>query len=489
MSNLSSLSFYIPELIIIASVLLLIIFDIVPSLKGYTFQLSLGSIILASISLLFTININDSLFMGMIAIDPFSHFFKFIFLFTSLSIVIVSNYDKQLDKNISTEYNALLLIVVLGLFLMSSSVNLLMIYLSVELVSIPSYILAGIRKNDKESNEASLKYVIFGSFASGLMLFGLSLLYGLTGSMDIFSINAALMNAEYPLTVFFPLALLLSGFGYKISMVPFHFWTPDVYEGAPTPVTAFLSVAPKAAGLALLTRVFYTLFTSGDIATGVIGPIPGIDWPIVIAFASAITMTVGNFLAIRQEDVKRILAYSSISHVGFMLMAFPFIGAGSLRAIMLYLFIYLFMNLSAFYMVIFASNKLDAHEVSDWKGLGKRSPLLSAFMVLSLLSLTGLPPTSGFVGKVYIFAELFKFQKYYWLAIVAILNSVVSLYYYFKIVKAMYLEEYDGDESSLDAHPAIKWSIIVFSSQSILFFIYWQPLVSFIDNSIKFWNG
>ena len=488
MSNLSSLAFYIPELIIIVSVLLLIIFDIVPFLKGYSFQMSLVAIILAAISLLFTIDVNSSLFMGMIVIDPFSHFFKFIFLLTALSILIVSNYDKQLDKNISTEYNALLLIVTLGLFLMSSSINLLMIYLSVELVSIPSYILAGMRKNDKESNEASLKYVIFGSFASGLMLFGLSLLYGLTGSMDIFSINAALMNADYPLTIFFPLALLLAGFGYKISMVPFHFWTPDVYEGAPTPVTAFLSVGPKAAGFALLIRVFYTLFTTGDISN-IIRPIPGIDWPIVIAFASAITMTVGNFLAIRQEDVKRILAYSSISHVGFMLMAFPFIGIGALRAIMLYLFIYLFMNLSAFYMAIFASNKLDAHEVSDWKGLGKRSPLLSAFMVLSLLSLTGLPPTSGFVGKVYIFAELFKSQKYYWLAIVAILNSVVSLYYYFKIVKAMYLEEYDGDESSLDAHPAIKWSIIVFSSQSILFFIYWQPLVSFIDNSIKFWNG
>ena len=488
MSNLSSLAFYIPELIIIVSVLLLIIFDIVPFLKGYSFQMSLGTIILAAISLLFTIDVNSSLFMGMIVIDPFSHFFKFIFLLTALSILIVSNYDKQLDKNISTEYNALFLIVILGLFLMSSSINLLMIYLSIELVSIPSYILAGMRKNDKESNEASLKYVIFGSFASGLMLFGLSLLYGLTGSMDIFSINAALMSADYPLTIFFPLVLLLAGFGYKISMVPFHFWTPDVYEGAPTPVTAFLSVGPKAAGFALLIRVFYTLFTTGDISN-IIGPIPWIDWPIVIAFASAITMTVGNFLAIRQEDVKRILAYSSISHVGFMLMAFPFIGIVALRAIMLYLFIYLFMNLSAFYMAIFASNKLDAHEVSDWKGLGKRSPLLSAFMVLSLLSLTGLPPTSGFVGKVYIFAELFKSQKYYWLAIVAILNSVVSLYYYFKIVKAMYLEEYDGNQSSLDAHPAIKWSIIVFSSQGILFFIYWDPLVNFINNSIKFWNG
>ena len=488
MSNFNSLSFYLPELIIIVTILLLIVFDLVPSTKPYTFSLSICSIILSAIFLMFSYGETQSLFMGMIAIDPFSHYFKFIFLFTALSIILVSRYDKLLDKNYSAEYRSLLLIVVLGLFLMSSSINLLMIYLSVELVSIPSYILAGMLKNDKESNEASLKYVIFGSFASGLMLYGLSLLYGMTGSTDIYTLRSILSVAEYPLTVYFPLILLLAGFGYKISMVPFHFWTPDVYEGAPTPVTAFLSVAPKAAGLAILIRVFYALFTVNGVVDGA-SPINNIGWPGVIAFASAITMTLGNVLAIKQEDVKRILAYSSISHIGFMLMAFAFIGPSSIRAIMFYLFIYLFMNLSAFYMTIFTSNKLNAHLISDWKGLGKRNPLLSGFMVLSLLSLTGLPPTAGFVGKIYVFAELFKYQKFYWLAIVAILNSVVSLYYYFKIVKAMYLEDYDGDMSPIDAHPVIKWSIILFSAQNILFFIYWEPLFNFIESSIRFWVG
>ena len=483
MSNLSSLSYYIPELIIISAILLIIILDIIPSTKSYTFNLALASIIVSAFFLCQNHGESHSLFMGMITLDPFSHYFKYIFLFATFSIILISRFDRQLDKKYASEYNCLLLIVLLGLFLMSSSVNLLMIYLSIELVSIPSYILAGMLKNDKESNEASLKYVIFGSLASGLMLFGLSILYGITGSTDISGISSALQIIEFPLTIYFPLILILAGFGYKISMVPFHFWTPDVYEGAPTPITAFLSVGPKAAGFAILIRIFYTMFTVGGISEGAV-TLNGINWPALIAVASAITMTLGNLLAIQQKDVKRLLAYSSISHVGFMLMAFVFISPEAVRAIMLYLFIYLFMNLSAFYMAIFASNKLNAHVIDDWKGMGRINPILSAFMVLSLLSLTGLPPTAGFVGKVYVFAELFKHQQFYWLAVVAILNSVVSLYYYFSIVKAMYLDEVETPVEAIEAHPVIKWSIILFSAQNLLFFIYWEPLIEFIDNSI-----
>ena len=483
MSNLSSLSYYIPELIIISAILLIIILDIIPSTKPYTFNLALASIIASAFFLCQNYGESHSLFMGMITLDPFSHYFKYIFLFATFSIILISRFDRQLDKKYASEYNCLLLIVLLGLFLMSSSVNLLMIYLSIELVSIPSYILAGMLKNDKESNEASLKYVIFRSLASGLMLFGLSILYGITGSTDISGISSALQIIEFPLTIYFPLILILAGFGYKISMVPFHFWTPDVYEGAPTPITAFLSVGPKAAGFAILIRIFYTMFTVGGISEGAV-TLNGINWPALIAVASAITMTLGNLLAIQQKDVKRLLAYSSISHVGFMLMAFVFISPEAVRAIMLYLFIYLFMNLSAFYMAIFASNKLNAHVIDDWKGMGRINPILSAFMVLSLLSLTGLPPTAGFVGKVYVFAELFKHQQFYWLAVVAILNSVVSLYYYFSIVKAMYLDEVEMPVENIEAHPIIKWSIILFSAQNLLFFIYWEPLIEFIDNSI-----
>ena len=488
MSNLSSLSYYIPELIIISAILLVIVLDVIPACKKYTFSLSLGAILLASVFLWQSYGESHGLFMGMISIDPFSHFFKMIFLLSTFSIILISRYEKQLDKNYSAEYNALLLIVLLGMFLMSSSINLIMIYLSIELVSIPSYILAGMLKNDKESNEASLKYVIFGSFASGLMLFGLSILYGITGSTDIGVITAALQAIEYPLSIYFPLILLLVGFGYKISMVPFHFWTPDVYEGAPTPITAFLSVAPKAAGFAILIRVFYTMFTIDGSVTATL-PLTNINWPTLIAVGSAITMTLGNLLAVQQNDVKRLLAYSTISHVGFILMAFAIISPEAVRAIMLYLFIYLFMNLAAFYMAIFASNKLNAHHIEDWDGLSRKNPVLCAFMALTLISLTGLPPTAGFVGKFYIFAELFKHQQFYWLAVVAILNSVVSLFYYFKIVKSMYLTDPDAADNKIDAHPVVNWSIILFSSQNLLFFLYWEPLIGFIEKSINLWKG
>ncbi len=271
-------------------------------------------------------------------------------------------------------------------------------------------------------------------------------------------------------------------------MVPFHFWTPDVYEGAPTPITAFLSVAPKAAGFAILIRVFYTMFTIDGSVTATL-PLTNINWPALIAVASAITMTLGNLLAVQQEDVKRLLAYSTISHVGFMLMAFAIISPDAVRAIMLYLFIYLFMNLAAFYMAIFASNKLNAHRINDWDGLSRKNPVLCAFMALTLISLTGLPPTAGFVGKFYIFAELFKHQQFYWLAVVAILNSVVSLYYYFKIVKSMYLVDVEGEVNKIEAHPVVNWSIILFSAQNILFFIYWEPLIGFIEKSINLWKG
>jgi len=488
MSNLSSLSFYISELIIIVGILLVILLDVIPSCKKYTFHISLISILLAGLYVWKNFGATHSLFMGMICIDPFSHFFKIIFLLSTFSIILISRYEKQLDRNYSSEYNALLLIVLLGMFLMSSSINLIMIYLSIELVSIPSYILAGMLKNDKESNEASLKYVIFGSFASGLMLFGLSIIYGLTGSTDIGVVSGTLQTIDYPLTIYFSMILIMVGFGYKISMVPFHFWTPDVYEGAPTPITAFLSIAPKAAGFSILIRIFYTMFTlDGSVSTTF--PLTDINWPVLIAVGSAITMTLGNLLAVQQEDVKRLLAYSTISHVGFMLMAFSIISPDAIRAIMLYLFIYLFMNLAAFYMAIFASNKLNAHHINDWNGLGLKNPILSAFMALTLISLTGLPPTAGFVGKFYIFAELFKHQQFYWLAVVAILNSVISLYYYFKIVKSMYLDDVKGDVKKIDAHPIVNWSIIIFSSQNILFFIYWEPLIGFIEKSIKLWTS
>ena len=476
--NFQSLQYFLPETVLIFTVLFVIVSDLIPSLKEYSFKIALFGISLSGITLFLLKYSNEYIFNSMLLDDQFSFYFKCIILFSTFSIVLVSNFSKELDDEYRVEYNVLLIIVLIGMFLMTSSVNLIMIYLSLELVSIPSYILAGILKNDKKSNEASLKYVIFGSFASGLMLFGFSWLYGISGSTNIYEIYNSIVILENSSMALMSLLFILVGFGYKISMVPFHYWTPDVYEGSPITITAFLSVAPKAAGFALFIRTFFVIFTDTGSFTAN-SSVLDLNWPVLLAWLSAATMTVGNLLALRQDNVKRMLAYSTISHVGFMLMAFCTLNTEALAGIMFYLLMYSFMNLSAFYMIIFASNKLNAENVDDWNGMGFKNPLLGAFMVLSLVSLAGLPPTSGFVGKVYLFRSLFYDKEFFWLAIVGILNSVVSLYYYFRIVKAMYFIE-DEKTEKIQAHPVIHWSIIILSSQNLFFYFYWSPLYEYL---------
>ena len=429
-NNFQSLQYFLPEIVLILTVLFVIVSDLIPSIKEYSFKITVFGLLSTGFILFLLKYSNKNIFNDMLIDDQFSFYFKCLILFSTFSVILVSRYSKELDDEYRIEYNTLLLIVIIGMFLMTSSINLIMIYLSLELVSIPSYILAGILKNDKKSNEASLKYVIFGSFSSGLMLFGFSWLYGIAGSTNIYDVHNAILLLENSSMVLMSILFILVGFGYKISMVPFHYWTPDVYEGSPITITAFLSVAPKAAGFALLLRTFFVLFTNTGTFLGT-EYILNINWPLLIAILSAATMTVGNLLALRQDNVKRMLAYSTISHVGFMLMAFCTLQVEAIAGIMFYLLVYTFMNLSAFYMVVFTSNQLNAINVDDWKGVGFKNPILGFFMVLSLVSLAGLPPTSGFVGKVYLFRSLFYDKEFFWLAIIGILNSVISLYYYF----------------------------------------------------------
>ena len=355
----------------------------------------------------------------------------------------------------------------------------------IETASIASYVLAGMKRGNKSSNEASLKYVIFGSFASGIMLYGMSWLYGLSGSTDIIQIhNSFFVLVEDNFMIYVSILMVLTGVGYKISMVPFHYWTPDVYEGAPTPITAFFSIAPKAAGLGLFIRIMYSLFSeSGTIANST--PILNVDWPFLIAILAAGTMTIGNVLAIQQNNVKRILAYSSISHAGYMLMCGAIMSNSAIKAILFYIVIYMFMNLGAFFYAIFISNKLGVENVDEYKGLGYKSPLMASIMVIFLISLTGLPPTAGFIGKVYLFSAIIESKTFYWLAVVGILNSVVSLFYYFNIVRSMWFDE-PKDDSTINPHPAIGVIIIICSIPTILFGLKWGMLHDFINNSILF---
>lgn len=471
LSNINSVTSYLPELMIVITILCVFIMESIPKYRSLTFASSCIGLISAGILLFFSNPSLNLLFEGMLVNDSLSIYFKWLILISTLSIIFVSKDDNSVITDVKGEYYGMLLIITLGMFAMVSAKNLLMIYLSVEMVSIPSYIIAGISKNDKESNEASLKYVIYGSFASGIMLFGLSFLYGISGSLDIGVVASKVLNFDSSITLYISLLFVLVGFGYKISMVPFHYWTPDVYQGAPITVTAFLSVAPKAAGFAILIRFFYTLFVDNvDI----------LQWPQLIAVLSALTMTVGNVLALNQSNIKRLLAYSSISHVGFMLIAFSVVSADSLVSILFYMFFYLFMNLSAFYMAIYMSNKYNANSIDDWNGIGIKVPVLSFFMVLSLASLAGLPPTSGFVAKVYILKNLFAGDGFILLGVVAIINTVISLYYYFKIVKAMYFMENDKLEIK-ESSPLLFWIIVLFSLQNIVFYIYWPKLIEFLN--------
>ena len=478
MNNIQSLQYFLPELLITITALFVIVFDLISQKKSNNLLVTVALFCIAW--LLYQLPSNGGeIFNGMLINDKFSFYFKWIIFISTGSVILVSKYSNELDKEYKAEFDALILFVLLGMFLMTNSIDLLMIYLSIELVSIPSYVLAGMLKNDKKSNEASLKYVIFGSFASGLMLFGLSWLYGISGSTNIYEIYKTIQLIDNPYMIYMSLMLILIGFGYKISMAPLHYWTPDVYEGSPTIVTAFFSAAPKAAGFAILIRTFFILFTSTNSLTIDALPLEGIDWFLIVAVLSAATMTIGNLLALKQDNVKRMLAYSTISHVGFMLMAFSTASIDAIVGITFYLTLYMFMNLSAFFMVIHVENNFKVKDVNQWGGIGYKTPVLAAFMVLSLVSLAGLPPTSGFVGKVYLFRTLFATEKFYWLGIVGILNSVISLYYYFKIVKSMYFDE-SIIEKEENKPMMLYFFILIFSAQNIIFYFYWQPLYNYI---------
>ena len=475
---INSLILFFPELLIVLTVVLAIIFDLIPGTKWYVKYLSLLGL---SLSMIYVINslclsltydlTSIAIFQDMLKIGAFSDFFKIIIIFTTISIVIISKYNTEVDSEYRSEYYVLMLSMCLGMMLLTSSINFIMIYLAMELIGIPSYILAGMNKKDSLSNEASLKYVIYGSFASGIMLFGFSWLYGIAGTANLEFLNIDYSSSP-PSAIYIAFIFILVGMGYKISMVPFHYWTPDVYEGSPTPITAFFSVAPKIAGIALLIRFIHNVFSFDiDIAQS-------FNWSIIIAVLSAITMTVGNFLAIKQSNIKRMLAYSSISHIGFIMMSLCVID--DLSSILLYVFIYMFMNLGAFFIVIFAEERYGFKKFDDWNGFGYRVPVLAAMMALNMIALTGLPPTSGFIAKFYIFSDLIASKEYYWLAIVGAINAVVSLYYYFKLLKHMYLNEPDNS-ANLESEFSFNFIVILFSIQSLVFYAYWGPLIEIIN--------
>ena len=443
------------------------------------------------------------LFNGMIASDAFATFFKWIFLAAGLlTVLIVAQGDDYPSPRVG-EFYALLLTIVLGMFLMASATNLLSIYMAIELVSMVSYVLAGFRKSDRKAAEASLKYVIYGSVASGVMLFGMSYLYGLLGSFDVLTYGpkiAALSATTGAAAAATKLALVVavvfvsSGVGYKIASVPWHMWCPDVYEGAPTPFTAFLSVGPKAAGFALALRFFLGSFAGPMGANGLGESIAGIPWPAVIGVLSAATMTLGNFTAIVQTNLKRLLAYSSIAHAGYTLMGLAAVSTLGTQGVMIYMLVYLVMNLGAFLVVIVVAEATGSESILDYRGLARRHPMAAIAFAIFLFSLTGLPPFAGFTGKWYLFYAVIERAAApggFWygvLAVVGALNTAVSLYYYARIIRAMFLE---APYASGQFVPKAGYQLMLgaFSAAVLVFGVWWAPIVEWSQRSLTMLRG
>ncbi len=428
----------------------------------------------------------------LLVIDGMTGFFRILFAFVAVVTILFSWSSREImgpRRENKGEYFALIALMTGGMMVMAAARDLLMLYLSLELVSLTSYVMAGYMRTSRRSTEASVKYIIFGAVSSGIMLYGLSLVYGLTGATDFVAIREALRaGSPDPLALLTISVLVLAGLGYKIAMVPFHFWCPDVYEGAPTPIAAFFSVGPKAAGFALLIRFFYTSFAAESAAD--VGAVVGrVDWPLLVAVLSVVTMTYGNLVAVRQTNVKRLLAYSSIAHVGYLLMGFLLLTGQGLQAILFYLLVYSVMNLGAFLFVVAMNNRLAGEEISDYAGLGFRAPWAAAMMTLFLFSLTGLPPTAGFIGKFYLFAEVMH-REYYWLAIIGVLNSVVSLFYYMRIARAMYFTKYEGEMQQVPVAPLHMISLVVLAVPTLALGLYWGFFKDLADRAIEhFFTG
>lgn len=449
-NNIESILYFTPEILLIVFAAAVIILDLFIKNRdshkvAYLSLIGLGCTLVAVLITNSSIAESSlSLFWGMIRLDKFAIFFKVLLVLATAATILFSLRSDEIDVRLKGEYYALLLAVTLGMFLMASSTNLLMIFISLETVSLTSYILAGFLTHSPRSSEAAFKYITYGAVASGTMLFGLSLLFGMTGTGDLALISERLPEALAAgdvtgLGLLISITFILAGIGYKIASVPFHMWSPDVYEGAPIPITAFLSVASKAAGFALFLRFFY----SGFQAEGVL---QSVDWTFLLAIVSALTMTIGNLAALPQQNVKRLLAYSSISHGGYLLMGGVLLTSEGLSAILFYLVVYFFMNLGAFYVVVLIANESGSEMIESYRGLSSRAPFVAVAMLIFLVSLTGIPPVAGFFGKWLLFTAVIS-KGMYWLAFIGLLNSVVSLYYYARIFKAMFLESSEEEES------------------------------------------
>ena len=442
----------LPEIILtVMGTLILLLEAALPDRQKWIFApLSLAGLVAALLGALAAYSDPGTAFQNMIVVDGFATFFRVLVIGVALLAVLSSSDYLRREGSMGGEFYALLLWSTAGQSIMASAEELIMIFIGLEISSIASYVLAGYLRDDPRNNESALKYFLLGSFATAFLLYGIAWIYGVTGTTNLVDIRRALLNANEPLAfVSTAAALMFVGFAFKISAAPFQSWAPDVYQGAPAPVAAFLTVGPKGAAFAILLRVFFTAF----------GPIAS-TWAPLLWAVSLATMTVGNFAAILQSDIKRLLGYSSIAHAGYVLVAVTaHSGAGSAAA-MFYLAAYAFTNIGAFAVVTYFSRKGERFtKVDDFAGLAQRQPVMAAMLTIFLLSLIGVPLTGGFFGKFYIFKAALD-ANLVWLTVLGLLNSAVAAYYYLRILVVMYFRESgEAVEHLLSAGPALKAAV------------------------------
>lgn len=415
-----------------------------PEQKPLTAWLALGGFVAAGVASLSIMDQRGSGFSGMVALDPYAQVLGLVAIIAG-GFTVLTSFHYVRDRGIGrSEYYALLLFSVSGMVMMAAANNLIVVFVALELLSIPLYVLAGFARPNLESEEAAIKYFLLGAFASGFLLFGVALMYGALGTTDLAKIAALIPQAGASPLLLLGAAFVLIGLGFKVAAVPFHMWTPDVYEGAPTPITGFMSVGAKAAGFAALLRVFN--YSLGGIQS---------EWVTIVAILAALTMIVGNIVAVSQNNLKRMLAYSSISHAGYLLLGLVAGTAAARTGMVFYLVVYLFMNMGAFGLLTVFGLVGERTHYDDLRGLGWKRPGMAIAIAVCMFSLAGIPPTAGFYGKYMIFKELVA-TGHLSLAIIGVLASLVSVYYYLRVLVALFLDAPRASQEREDAErPAV----------------------------------
>ncbi|MCX5776883.1 MAG: NADH-quinone oxidoreductase subunit N [Candidatus Firestonebacteria bacterium] len=452
-----------PEVFVLCLAFFIIIADLILPVKSKRNILDIAAVGLTG-ALLLTIGAlfqqGMYIFNNALVVDSFARFFKIIILVSAVFMLLMSRDYKALENNKIGEYTALVVLVTLGMMLMAGASDLLMLFLSIEFVSIVFFVLVGFVKKDSKSREAAVKYFLIGAFSSAVFVYGASFLVGVTGASSFPSIQQYLIAHGISNLFIVGLLLMLVGFGFKIALVPFHMWAPDAYEGAPAPVTAFLSVASKSAGVAVLIRTFLAILPDNS------------NVNLILALLAAITMTVGNLVALTQNNAKRLLAYSGIAHVGFIMMGFVAYGLFGVQSVLIYTLAYLFTNMGAFAFVIAIYNKTGSDDIRDYGGLSLVSPALAFVFFVFLISLAGVPPTAGFLGKLLVLGAAID-SGYTWLAVIGVLNSVVSLYFYARIAYFMYFAKEKKITEAIK--PSLSLNIIIYSSLFMVLYICLLP--------------